>query len=153
MPARQLQLSSALQAAAARVHLRHREVTVCGLYLPPGTAFTVTELRLLLLRLLEPVLIVGDFNAHCTSWGCDNMGPRGRILEDFILEEPLCILNTGQRMHFTVASGQTSALDLSLVGPQLAQLFTWSVQDDPLGSDHFPVWLQHQDDPTLSSRP
>ena len=94
MPARQLQLSSALQAVAARVHLRHREVTVCGLYLPPGTAFPVTELRRLLLQLPEPVLIVGDFNAHSTAWGCDHMCPRGRILEDFILEESLCILNT-----------------------------------------------------------
>ena len=153
MPARQLQLSSVLQAVAARVHLRHREVTVCSLYLPPGTAFPVTELRRLLLQLPAPVLIVGDFNAHSTAWGCDHMCPRGRILEDFILEESLCILNTGQRTHFTVPSGQTSALDLSLVSPQLAQLFTWSVHDDPLGSDHFPVWLQHQDDPTLGSRP
>ena len=50
-------------------------------------------------------------------------------------------------------SGQTSALDLSLASPSLGHLFTWSVHDDPLGSDHFPVWIQYQADPVLGSRP
>ena len=153
LPARLLQLNTTLQAVAARVHLRHREVTVCSLYLPPGTAFPVADLRRLLAELPEPVLVVGDFIAHSTAWGCDHTCPRGRILECLISDESLCILNTGERTHFTLPSGRTSVLDLSLVSPQLAQLFTWSVHDNPLGSDHFPVWLRHQEDPTLGSRP
>ena len=142
-----------LQAVAVRVHFGHREITFCSLYLPPGTAFPVAELRRLLLELPAPVLIAGDFNAHSTVWGCDHTGPRGRILESFIYYESLCILNTGQRTHFTVPSGQTSALDLTLASPQLAELFTWSVNEDPLGSDHFPVWIQSKDNPVLCSRP
>ena len=153
LPARQLQLQSSLQVVAARVHLSHREVTVCSLYLPPGTPLPVAELRRLLHELPAPVLIVGDFNAHSTAWGCDQTGSRGRVLESFICDESLCVLNTGQRTHFTVPSGQTSALDLSLASPSLAHLFTWSVHDDPLGSDHFPIWIQYQDDPVLGSRP
>ena len=153
LPVRPLLLSSPLQAVAVRVHFGHREITFCSLYLPPGTAFPVAELRRLLLELPAPVLIVGDFNAHGTAWGCDHTGPRGRVLESFICDESLCILNTGQRTHFTVPSGQTSALDLTLSSPQLAHLFTWSVNDDPLGSDHFPVWIQSQDNPVLGSRP
>ena len=153
LPVRPLLLSSPLQAVAARVHFGHREMTICSLYLPPGTALPVTELRRLLLELPAPVLIVGDFNAHSTAWGCDHTGPRGRILESFISDESLCILNTGHRTHFTMPTGQTSALDLTLVSPQLAQLFTWSVNDEPLGSDHFPVWIQSHDNPVLGSRP
>ena len=153
LPARRLQLHTSLQAVAARVHLNHREVTVCSLYLPPGISLPLAELRRLLHELPAPVLIVGDFNAHSTAWGCDQTGSRGRVLEPFICDESLCVLNTGQRTHFTVPSGQTSALDLSLVSPGLAHLFTWSVHDDPLGSDHFPVWIQYQDDPVLGSRP
>ena len=153
LPVRPLQLNSPLQAVATRVHFGHREITFCSLYLPPSTALPVAELRRLLLELPAPVLIVGDFNAHSTAWGCDHTGPRGRILESFICDESLCILNTGQRTHFTVPSGQTSALDLALASPQLAQLFTWSVNDDPLGSDHFPVWIQSQENPVLERRP
>ena len=152
LPARPLLLNSPLQATAVRVHLDHREITVCSLYLPPGTSLSVTELRRLLQELPAPVLVVGDFNAHSSAWGCDDTNPRGRILENFIRDESLCILNTGQHTHFTVPSGRTSALDLSLASPQLAQIFTWSVHDDPLGSDHFPVWFEYQDDPLLSSR-
>ena len=153
LPARPLLLSSPLQAVAARVHLGHRDVTVCSLYLPPGAAFPVVEMRRLLLELPAPVLVVGDFNAHSTAWGCDDTDTRGRALESFICDESLCILNTGQRTHFTVPSGQTSALDLTLVSPQLSNVFTWIVHDDPLGSDHFPVWIKLQGDPALGKRP
>ena len=51
-------------------------------------------------------------------------------LETFIREESLCILNTGQHTHFTMPSGRTSTLDLSLASPQLAHVFTWSVHDE-----------------------
>ena len=153
LPARTLLLNSPLQAVAVRVHLCRREVTVCSLYLPPGVALPEAELRQLFLELPAPVLVVGDFNAHGTAWGCEHTDRRGRILESMILDESLCILNTGERTHFTVPSGQTSALDLSLVSPQLAHLFNWTVHDDPLGSDHFPVWIQFQDSPDLGTRP
>ena len=152
-PARPLLLNSPLQATAVRVHLGHREITVCSLYLPPGASLPVTELRRLLHELPAPVLVVGDFNAHSSAWGCGDTSPRGRVLETFICEESLCIFNTGQHTHFTMPSGRTSALDLSLASPQLAHVFTWSVQDEPLGSDHFPVWIEHQDSPVLSRRP
>ena len=92
LPARPLLLKSPLQATAVRVHFGHREVTVCSLYLPPGTTLAVTELRRLLHELPAPVLVVGDFNAHSTAWGCDHTGPRGRILEAFIRDESLCIV-------------------------------------------------------------
>ena len=153
LPTRQLTLQSSLQAVAVQVHINHQELTVCSLYLPPGVPLPVVELRRLLLELPAPVLLVGDFNAHSSAWGCDSSGTRGRLLESFIIDETLCVLNTGERTHFTMPSGRTSALDLSLASPQLAHRFIWSVHDDPLGSDHFPVWIQYQDDPVLGNRP
>ena len=153
IPARQLVLRSPLQAVAARIVLNHREVTLCSLYLPPGVELPLQELGRLASELPPPLLLLGDFNAHSTSWGCNDTNTRGRLLERFIDDETLCVLNTGMRTHFTLPSGQTSALDLSIVSPQLAHLFTWSVHEEPLGSDHFPTWLRYQDSPGLGHRP
>ena len=86
LPARPLLLNSPLQAVAVRVHLCRREVTVCSLYLPPGVALPEAELRQLFLELPAPVLVVGDFNAHGTAWGCEHTDRRGRILESMILD-------------------------------------------------------------------
>ena len=49
LSARHLPLSTSLQAVAARVHLCHREITICSLYLPPGIALPLVDLRRLLL--------------------------------------------------------------------------------------------------------
>ena len=153
LPSQQLKLRAPLQAVAARVLINHRPFTICSLYLPPGISLPRVELSQLASELPDPKLILGDFNAHHTLWGCQDVDARGRVLERFICEESLGILNTGTRTHFTMPSGSTSVLDLSLVSPQLMPLFTWHVADDPLGSDHFPVWLQHQGVPVLGSRP
>ena len=153
LPARPLPLRSPLQAVAARVYFSHRELSICSIYLPPGVPFPAVDFRRLLQELPAPVLLIGDFNSHSNSWGCDHTGPRGRVLESLLCDQSLCVLNTGQRTHFTLPTGQTSALDLSLASPRLAELLTWSVYDDPLGSDHFPVWLEYEDDPSLGSRP
>ena len=119
IPARQLVLRSPLQAVAARIVLNRREVTLCSLYLPPGVELPLQELGRLASELPPPLLLLGDFNAHSTSWGCNDSNTRGRLLERFIDDEILCVLNTGMRTHFTLPSGQTSALDLSIVSPQL----------------------------------
>ena len=153
IPSQQVTLQTSLQAVAARVHLNNNVVTLCSLYLPPGIVFPRNELICLLTELPPPVVVLGDFNAHHVVWGCRDCCSRGRTLERLIHEEQLCVLNTGTRTHFTTPTGQTSVLDLSLCSPQLAHLFSWTVDDDPAGSDHFPVWLKYQDRATLSSRP
>ena len=152
-PCTEVKLRSPLQAVAARVLLDRRQVTICSIYLPPGVALPRLELRQLAAELPPPFLLLGDFNAHNTLWGCHDTDTRGRVLERFLQEELLSIFNTGTRTHFTMPSGATSALDLSLASPQLMPLFTWHVAEDPMGSDHFPVWLAYQDTTLLGARP
>ena len=95
---------------------------------------------------------MGDFNAHSTAWGCNHTGPRGCVLEDFIRDGSLCILNTGQRTHITLPSGQTSALDLSLAHSLLnflhgrCMMSHWGVTTSLYGSST-------RTDPDLGSRP
>ena len=153
VPVRELPLTTALQAVAARLCFMHREITICSIYCPPGAALPVSELHLLMLELPPPVLILGDFNSHHSAWGCDSICPRGRRLASFLNDEGLCVLNTGSPTHFTMPSGRTSALDLSLASPQLSPLFTWHADKDPMGSDHFPVWIEFREQTSLGRRP
>ena len=149
-PSSQVKLRTTLQAVAVRVFLDHRHFTLCSIYLPPGSALPRLDLRQLVAELPSPFLLLGDFNDHNTLWGCRGVDTRGRVLERFIQEELLSIFNIGTRTHFAMPSGSTSALDLSLATPQLMPLFTWHVADDQMGSDHFPVWLTYQDNPSLA---
>ena len=153
IPTRKLRLRSPLQAVATRCAFLHREITICSIYCPPGVALPVAELRQLMRELPPPVLILGDFNAHHSAWGCDSTCTRGRLLDSFLDDECLCILNTGSATHFALPSGNTSVLDLSVISPQLMPLFTWRVAEDPMGSDHFPVWLEYREQAVLGIRP
>ena len=137
VPVRHISLRSSLQVVAARAHFMHREVTICSVYLPPGSALPSLELSRLMAELPPPVLLLGDFNAHNSAWGGESTDSRGRLLETFVHNESLCVLNTGTRTHLTLPSGRTSVLDLSIVSPQLAPLFMWRVGDEPLGSGSF----------------
>ena len=153
VPARYVPLRTGLQAVASSVQLGQNRFTVCTVYLPPGVALPVVEMRELVAELPEPVLLLGDFNAHHTLWGCRCTDSRGRLLEAFVRDEGLCLLNTGRRTHVTLPSGQTSALDLSVSSPQLVPLLSWEVDEDPMGSDHFPIWMQFQSSAVLGQRP
>ena len=120
---------------------------------PPGIALPVVELRRLMSELPPPVLLLGDFNSHHSAWGCSRVCTRGRLLASFLTDEDLCLLNTGSPTHFSLPSGNTSALDLSFTSPQLVPLLTWHTADDAMGSDHFPIRLEFQEEVILGTRP
>ena len=86
-------------------------------------------------------LILGDFNAYGTVWGCSHKNSRGRHLEDIIHRNNICILNTVSQTHIALPSGSTSEIDLSLSSASLADRFRWQTHASPCGSDHFPIWL------------
>lgn len=65
---REIHINSHIEAAAVTI-LAHKTITVCSLYIPPHTQFTVSDLELILHQLPEPFVIAGDFNAHNTLWG------------------------------------------------------------------------------------
>ena len=86
-------------------------------------------------------LILGDFNAHGTAWGCSHTNTRGRHLEYIIHRNNICILNAGSQTHIALPSGSTSAIDLSLSSASVDDRFRWRTHASPCGSDHFPIWL------------
>ena len=99
----------------------------------------------------------GDFNAFHSAWGSHSISRRGNLLYDSICSQGLCILNNGSPTHIGRPGSPDSAIDLSLCSPDLSWLSSWSVLNDPHGSDHFPilisVYSQLSSTNSLSSSP
>ncbi|GFU43948.1 putative tick transposon [Trichonephila clavipes] len=53
------------------------------------------------------------------------------------------LLNDGSNTYFHSPTQSFSAIDLSICSPSLLLNLTWSVLDNPLGSDHFPVVISY----------
>jgi len=125
---------------AARVTL-HRPINVCSLYFPPKYKLTLTELETIFSALPSPCMILGDFNGAHPLWGSSSTNPRGTIIDHFITEHLLSVLNDKSPTYLSPTYGTFSAIDLSIVDPTLFLDFTWSVINDQHGSDHFPILL------------
>ena len=79
-------------------------------------------------------------------WGSEHLTPKGRLIENFISKNDLCLYNDGSYTFFHSGNGTYSAIDLSFASPSLFDRFSWEVHDDCCGSDHFPVILQAIED-------
>lgn len=45
-------------------------------------------------------LIMGNFNGHNPLWGSKDLNSHGKLVEDFINNNCLCILNNGEYINF-----------------------------------------------------
>ena len=87
-------------------------------------------------------------NAHHTLWGGTRTDSRGRKLLEFTNNNNLNILNTKEPTRVS-PKGKPSAIDLSIVSPELTMDADWSVHPDNLGSDHFPVCITYHEENTI----
>jgi len=141
VPHKSLTIQTNLQATAVRM-TTFKTVTICSVYLPPSQRWDIKDLEELYVQLPPPVILMGDFNAHSHTWGCRDTNRQDRHIEDFILQQNLCILNTGMPTYFHPSTGSLSAIDLTLCDPSLFLDQSWSVHDDLCGSDHYPVLIK-----------
>ena len=141
IPSYTYRLRTDLQVVAATVDLLEFQITIASLYIPPEGSLPADSLQRLIQQLPSNFLILGDLNTHNTVWGCAHTNSRGRLLEDIIHRNNICILNTGSPTHITLPAGSTSAIDLSLSSATVADRFRWRTHASPCGSDHIPIWL------------
>ena len=64
-------------------------------------------------------MIPGDFNGYHKKWDGRDMNPRSKIIEDFLSNENLCILNDDSITYLHPASESASSIDLSLCDPDI----------------------------------
>ncbi len=141
-PHRQLDINTNLQAVAVSVTM-HKPVTLCSIYIPPSATLQRAELDNLISQIHSPFILLGDFNGHNLLWGCKDTNNRGKLIEDFISNNDLCIFNDKSFTYLHPATCSRSSLDLALCDPSTYLDFSWRVGDDLCGSDHYPIFLQN----------
>ena len=134
-------ITSNLQCVAVRVSL-HKTFTVCCIYLPPSQSFSKDDLEHIYSQLPAPVMLVGDFNSHHTSWGNTYNSTKGNEIEKFITENSLSIMNDGSYTFLHSGNGTRTAIDLSICHPSLFLDFKWNIGEDLCGSDHYPIFIE-----------
>lgn len=87
----------------------------------------------------DNIIIMGDFNAHNPSWGCSTTNSARQSLEKATSDCHLYIINNGSPTRITSLSQNLSAIDFTLVNPDLLPNCTWMVPEDALDSDHYPI--------------
>ncbi|KAK6189067.1 hypothetical protein SNE40_005112 [Patella caerulea] len=142
IPQSKVALNSPLQAVAVRVTL-HVPITLCSVYLPPSLHLNPRDLDDLVAQLPLPFIITGDFNGHHSLWGSPDDNNRGKQIADFININNLCLLNDDSPTYLHPATASFSSLDLTICSPVLFQDFTWRVNEDLCGSDHFPILIDN----------
>ena len=140
-PQRNIDLTTELQATAVSVTL-DKEITICSIYIPPSFSLKTEHLDSLLKQLPSPYLLLGDFNGHNILWGSKENNSRGELIENFITNNDICLMNDKSNTYMHDPTGSFSSIDLSFCHPSLFLDFNWSVCKDQHHSDHFPIIIK-----------
>ena len=151
VPHHVVNLETTPQAVAVNISF-NKTITLWSIYLPPSLPIDIKKLDQLIDQLPKPFILMGDFSFHHTLWGCLNMNDKGRIIEEFIANHDLVLLNKKSSTYLYPATGSYSSLDVTICSPEIFPGFNWKVVDDLHGSDHFPIQVSEVG-PSVQQRP
>ena len=149
----QVQLRTTLNAVGVKAKIAKRDLTILSIYLSPAHTFNPTHLSELLSQLPPPPFIVmGDYNAHHLTWGCQQNDTRGRQLLNVTETLHLALITNRIPTHNHQRDGVIthSVIDFAITDTNTATLpvvnvvkktihFTQYTANDPLFSDHYPL--------------
>ena len=141
IPHKPLEVETTLQVVSIAIHGQRCQI-VSSVYLSPATTVSVRDLNNLINQFSSPYILNGDFNARSEALGDNDYNQRGPILQNFILDNNICIMNTGEPTRIDPNTGNGTVLDLALCHPELVMDYEFQVADDLSGSDHFPIILK-----------
>lgn len=116
-----LNIVSPLQVMAAKVFYTIT-YTICNVYFPPSKNVQKIEILNITNQLEAPYIILGDMNAHSTTWRSQINNQKGKIIESILNENNnLVLLNQiGVTTHFNLSSRTESIIDLVLSSASLS---------------------------------
>lgn len=139
-----------LQISAVRLHLPNKtNITLCNLYNQPSENYDLGQLANILNLFQEPILLMGDFNAHHPLWDVNitDADRAGEEIEKLILNHDYCCLNEeDSHTYFSRTHGSLSSVDLTLCSVSLIDHLEWNVLNDQYTSDHYPIMISYLHD-------
>ena len=137
-----MDLNTQLRASAVKATINGRAIAVCSAHIPPTHKLTTQELENIKSQLPTPAMILGDLNGHSPLWGSSYVNSKGKVIENFLINNNMCIYNDKSITYISdTYAGTKSSLDLSLATPEIFLDFEWQVLNDQHGSDHFPILI------------
>ena len=90
---------------------------------------------------------MGDINAHSTIWD-DNArngvtDRRGEKIEDWLAENNMACINTGEATHISRSTGKEGTPDTSFIHSSLLDKVSWKTTNKI--SDHKPIIITYED--------
>ena len=118
----------------------HKVIYCCSVYMDYHNKDVInTKLKNLTKHCTQhghELLVLTDSNSWSTLWNMPKSNPRGRKMEQYIMESGLQVLNEGTEVTFHRENVGT-IIDVSLASPKLAQdIVGWAVTNICPSSDH-----------------
>ena len=134
-------------SSAIKIRLNNdTDINVVSIYYPKGPNTSNIDWINELDQSKGNWVITGDFNCHSPYWDKSCFSSSNNKFEKEIMYSNLVLLNDGRITRIPEVKGhKPSAIDLSLVSPNLADGCTWDIEDDTLGSDHLPIIINLND--------
>lgn len=125
IPHKAIDVITSISTIVLKINLKY-SFSLINTYIPPQQHFSEIELNYLFSQFSSPILWTGDFNSWSPLWGSKHSNRRGMIMENFILQHQLLLLNNCSPTHFSTHSS-FSHVDLSFISPQLKPRTFWNI--------------------------
>ncbi|KAE9528780.1 hypothetical protein AGLY_012355 [Aphis glycines] len=137
----EIPIQSNLEVIAISLHTKN-PLCICNIYLPDSSNLLLNDLNNIIRQLPKPFLFLGDFNSRNPIWGSNYTDARRKIVEKFLDNEQIILLNTGEHTRHNVANNSFSSIDLSITSSSLAPKTKWKVLTEYNCSDHWPISIE-----------
>ena len=132
-----------LEELTISAKLGNTELIISNIYIPPTSSCTAGYQPSIDHLMTTPdTLILGDFNAHHSSWHATSTDTRGKNLADSICNSDFGILNWDTPTRLP-SNAMPSSPDVSLASSSLITSTNWNTITT-LGSDHLPILIRLQ---------
>jgi exonuclease III len=125
-----------IEELTINLDLAGQHLTISNIYNPPGHEIDRNAYNVLASK--PNLIITGDFNAHHPMFGGQKTDSAGKTMESLIDDNNLCLLNDKSGTYLT-NKGSTTAIDLTITSRNLATKCNWTVFNNTMGSDHYPI--------------